>query len=163
MQRLTVLLAISLCTPLLLLPASGQKKQQLDPFASVPEKLRASLVKRMSLLVEYQKNQRWDEMYNLLGEQFKMSAEGGLSKERWQKDHPRSRLTKFTPTSATLLSGTPEDGYWIIRGCGEFSRFGPNEKLESALEAYRQNEDWYFSDIGVEFPCIHCLPKGCHH
>jgi hypothetical protein len=151
-----------LCVLLFILPAYGQKKNAA-PFSDVPESLRSSLIERLNLLVEHERNQQRDKMYELLGEQFKNSIEGGMSKERWLRDHPRSRLSRFTPKQASLMFGTPANGYWIIWGCGEYSRFGPNEKLESSVEAYRQNGDWFFSSIGVQFPCIHCEPKGCRH
>jgi hypothetical protein len=162
-RNLKLCVPLLLCLPLFLFPAYGQEKQKVDPFADVPQSLRARLADRLGLLVEYHRVQQWDKMYELLGEQFKNSIEGGMSKERWLRDHPHYKLSRFTPKRATLLSGTPENGYWIIRGCGEYSRFGPNEKLESSVEAYRQNGDWFFSSVGIQFPCIHCAPKGCRH
>ncbi|MCU1433271.1 MAG: hypothetical protein JWP95_2376, partial [Actinotalea sp.] len=53
-----------------------------------------------------------------------------------------------------------EDGWWMIEGCGEFKGSG---KLKSQIEAYRQNGEWFFSDVGVQLPCIHCNPEKCRH
>ena len=158
-------LLLLLCCALFLTPVAGsqQRGSEQNALVNVPEQLRPRLIERLNLLVEYERTQQWDRMYDLLGEQFKISVEGGMSRERWLRDRSRSRLSRFTPKSAILLFGTEETGYWIILGCGEYSRRGPNERLESSVEAYRENGDWYFSPIGVQFPCIHCQARGCRH
>jgi hypothetical protein len=73
-----LLLAVLLCTT-----AHGQAKDQ-DVFAPVPAPLRARLVERLKLLIEYQRTQQWEKQYDLLS----VLVTQGASKE----DHVKRLL-----------------------------------------------------------------------
>ena len=98
----------------------------------------------------------------MLGEQAKRVVVVGLSRERFLKEVYLHKLKKFKVEDIgewrTVMG--ERTGTWSIRGCGEYSRLGPNEKLRSSLEAYWQDRDWYFSQIGTPHP-LHGEPEGC--
>ncbi|MCU1438926.1 MAG: hypothetical protein JWP66_2013, partial [Naasia sp.] len=131
------------------LPTYSQSKEKTkqDAFADVSENMRKNLVERLNLFIEYQIAKDWNRAYGLLGEQYKQSIGGGLSRERYLEKPSHLILKRFTPKAAYLLLGTAEDGWWMIEGCGEFKGSG---KLKSQIEAYRQNGEWFFSDVGVQ-------------
>ena len=141
--------------------AYGQRKEvKPDTLAAVPAARRARLIQRLELFVAYYRTREWNKLYDLLGEQAKAYVEGGLSRERFLKELPKPKLNKFKPDIVSLMLGTEENGIWIIWGCGEYSRAGPDEKLRSTIEAYFQNGDWYFSEVGTPAP-LHGNPEKC--
>ncbi len=140
--------------------SQNKEKTKPDAFADVPTDMRESFVERLNLFVEFQIAKDWNKSYDVLGEKYERSIGGGLSRERYLKEPPHLTLKKFTPKSVFLLLGTAEEGWWMIQGCGEYKGSG---KLESSVQAYRENGEWFFADVGVQFPCIHCSPKKCRH
>ena len=98
----------------------------------------------------------------MIGDQAKRGVVGGLSRERFLKEVYLLKLKKFKVEEVgELRTETGEGiGIWIISGCGEYSRLGSNKKIQSRLEAYYQDGDWYFSQIGTPHP-LHGDPEGC--
>lgn len=143
--------------------ASGQKKSETatDVFADVPADKRARLIERFETFIEYYRERNKNKVYDLIGEQAKRDIVGGLSRERFLRENYLLKLKKFKVESVVgSMSETSESGLWFIYGCAEYSRFGPNKKLESRVEAYFQNGDWYFSEVTTPFP-LHGEPKEC--
>ncbi len=141
---------------------SAQKKAETDVFADVPPDKRARLIERFETFVQYYRERNKDKVYDLIGEQAKQYVVGGLSRERFLKEVYLLKLKKFKveEVGEWRTEQGKGTGVWSISGCGEYNRFGPNEKLLSSLEAYWQDGDWYFSQIGTPRP-LHGEPEGC--
>lgn len=149
-----------LLTVLLCAPTHGQAKDQ-DVFAPVPTPLRARLVERLKLLVEYQHTQQWEKQYDLLS----VLVTQGDSKEdhvrrlqRWYTEGLGDVLVDFTPKSVTYEGGGPSDA--VIFGCAKLRKNGSVMKLYASVEAYREKEDWYFSSVGIITP-VGGQPEPC--
>ncbi|HEV8368831.1 MAG TPA: hypothetical protein VGQ39_12835 [Pyrinomonadaceae bacterium] len=133
--------------------SSGQKP---DPFANVPASQRDRLKSRLTEFVDYHRTKQWERVYDLLAERSKQAVEGGLPKDLFLKKKLYSEAKKFTPTSIQKM----DDDWWMIWGCATYQRGGA---MESALEAYFQDGNWFFSDIWSSPPCIDCTPRSCKH
>lgn len=149
------LLAVLLCVP-----AYGQADDE-DVFASVPTTLRARLVERLKLLIEYQRAQQWQKQYDLLS----VAATQGDSREehiarlnRVYAEGLGDILIDFTPRAVTYGSGAPFDA--AIFGCVKLREKGRIVELHGSVEAYRENDDWFFSPIGVVTP-VDGKPQPC--
>ena len=154
------LLCYILVLTLLLVPATAQKKRATSDeiFAAIPMQLRSRLIERLDLLVTYQTKRQWDKVYDLLGDRYR----GEETKAKFVSEQKlASRLTKFTPDATQDSYRSETDGEWTIWGCGEYGSW-PRDKHLSAVEAYRQNGEWYFSTINVVFKCVDCEPESCH-
>jgi len=132
----------------------GQVKE-LDGFDSVPEQLRIRLVERLNLLVEYQRKQQWDKLYDLLSELYTQ----GQSKEQFIKHRTNlqsqgmiDKLIDFTPKSIAVHNDSADHGEWTIFGCAKLSENGRIRNLYASVTAWRERGDWFFSDIGVITP-----------
>jgi hypothetical protein len=154
------LLCYILVLTLLVVPATAQKKRATsdDIFAAIPVQLRSELIERLNLLVTYQAKRQWDKVYDLLGERYR----GEETKEKFiSQQKLASRLSRFTPDATQDAYRSETDGEWTIWGCGEYGN-RPRDKHLSAVQAYRQNGDWYFSTINIVFKCVDCDPAPCH-
>jgi hypothetical protein len=114
--------------------------QQTDPFANVPLSQQERLKSRLTQFVEYHRLKQWDKVYDLLAEQYKNTIEGGLPRDSFMKKRLYSNIRRFTPKFVQKAG----EGWLMIEGCGTFDRGGG---IVSLVEAYRQDGDWYFSDI----------------
>jgi hypothetical protein len=153
-------LTIFLLAILLIAPAQARAQNQ-DVFAEVSAPVRTRLAERLKLLIEYDRAQQWEKMYDLLSDRFLQGE---------TKEHLVSRrcyvaeklggdeLIEFTPQSITSLH--EETGWWLIRGCGEFRQSGSSRRVDTVVEAYLQNGEWYFSQIRMNTP-IDGEPISC--
>ena len=141
---------------------SAQRKAEADVFADIPADTRARLIERFETFIRYYREQDKNKIYDFLGEQAKRSYVGGLSRESFLKDSYLLKLKKFEVESVgvPIEQQNEQVKYLLIYGCGEYKRFGPNKKLQSRLEAYYQDSDWYFSEIETPHP-LHGEPKSC--
>lgn len=152
--------AYLLLIALLITPAHGQTKDD-DVFAQVPAALRARLVERLKLLIEYQRAQQWEKQYDLLS----VLVTQGDSKEahvkrlqRWYAKGLGDTLVDFTPKTVSYGTGAPFDA--VIFGCVKLRQKKRIIELYASVEAYRENDDWYFSPVGVITP-IDGKPQSC--
>jgi hypothetical protein len=116
-------------------------------FAAVPAPIRARLVERFDLLIEYRRSMKWDRFSSLLSLQVKR----GRSTHEIIRDYKAfpgvagssRRLVSFRPQATSFLQ--EEQGKWIISGCATLS--GVRYEVDAFVVASRENEDWVFSDI----------------
>lgn len=142
-----------------LLVEEFQKKaaqEKKDAFAEVPATQREKFKSRLEEFVEYHRTRQWDKVYDLIAERHKIAVEGGLPRDVFLSKKLYSPITRFTPESIKKM----DDESWMVLGCGTFDEGGP---MESAVEAYLQDGDWYFSDIWSAPACVDCKPKSCKH
>lgn len=141
---------------------SAQKKVEVDVFADVPADKRARLIERLEMFIQYYRDGDKNKVYDLIGEQAKRSYANGLSRESFLKESYLLKLKKLKVESVAVPTGAKDEQVVniIIYGCAEYKRFGPNKKLQSRLEAFYQDADWYFSEVDTAHP-LHGEPKGC--
>jgi hypothetical protein len=129
------------------------KNQQV--FAEVPSEHRTQLLKQLKLLIDYQRAQQWDKLYEML-------YEPKVSKEKYVqtliKSPPQDILLNFVPQSVTLLY--PDSGWYFISGCASIKRKNKISHFKADTEARFQDGKWYLLAIGVTIP-IDAKPKLC--
>jgi hypothetical protein len=155
---LFLLLANLLCSL-----ALGQSRKE-ELFAPVPTQLRGRLVERLKLLVEYQRTQQWEKQYDLLSE---LVTQGKgkdefvkLNRHYYSEVVPDDLILDFTPKSVTAQSESVDYGEWTIFGCARLHKKGRVLQLYGSVSAYRQNNDWYFSQVGLVMQ-VGGQPENC--
>ena len=137
-------------------PAYSQTKEQQKGqkvFAAVPEHLRARLVERLNLYVEYERTKQYEKLYDLLWEY--VVDPNSLSREAYVNasrktiaEGYRSVLLEFKPTGTIDLSVNDEG---LIRydlwGTAKVNSEGEIYKKDAAIEARWINGEWYFSGV----------------
>ena len=136
------------------IPTQGQAKNQ-DAFIPVPVNLRARLIERLTLLVDYQRSQQWEKQYDLLSVLFTQ----GKGKEEfvkvsrdWYAQGLGTTLLDFTPKAVVVHSGSVDHGEWTIYGCAKVREKKRTVKLYASVDAHRENGDWFFSQVAVVTP-----------
>lgn len=145
------LLPVVLCC----VTAHGQAKDEYV-FASVPADLRASLVKRLKVLVEYQRTQQWEKQYDLLS----ITATQGDSREEYAKRNrrwytevvPDDLILDFIPKTTTAHESPADTRWWTIYGCARLRKKGRTVELYASVDAHREGGNWSFSPIGIITP-----------
>lgn len=143
--------------------AQGQTKGE-DAFAGIPTTLRASLVERLKLLVEYQRTQQWEKHYDLLFFTFTQ----GMTKEEYVKRSrhwytevvPEDLILDFVPRATIVHEASADAGWWTIEGCAKLREKGRIVNLYASVDAYRDHGNWYFSEVGAITP-IDGPPQRC--
>ncbi len=122
-------------------------------FAAVPQHLRARLIERLNLYIEYERTKQYEKLYDLLWES--VATPTNLSRDAYVEASKRtiakgyrSVLLKFKPTDTLVLSLNDEDqGRYDIWGT---ARVDDGEKIyekNAAIEARWINGEWYFSGV----------------
>jgi len=138
-------------------PAHSQTKEQKrveKVFASVPQNLRAGLIERLQLYVEYERTQQYEKLYDLslesVGVPITLDREAYVeaTKKGIAKGY-LSILLKFKPTWVIDLSVESENlvRYHISGISKEMDHKGKVYERETAIEVRWINGDWYFSGL----------------
>jgi hypothetical protein len=151
-RSLASIFLLVLISPVLFAQApSGAKEEKV--FAAVPQHLRARLIERLNLYVEYERTKQYGKLYDLLW--VSVTAPMNLSREAYVDASKktiakgyRSVLLEFKPTDTLNLSLNDED---IVRyDIWGTARVDDGEKVfkrDAAIEARWINGDWYFSGV----------------
>src|SRR5215475_6511197 len=140
---------------ILLEPCLARKQELVEGqaiFSTIPLSLREKLSARLKLLVEFQRRQQWEELYELLSvlvTQGKEKKEYVRSLQKYYAETPDEALVDFIPRSIIAHKSSAENGWWTIYGCAKFHKKGRDVELHAMVDAYRENGDWYFSQVGV--------------
>lgn len=110
---------------------------------------RDQLIERLTLLVKYQNEEKWEEIYALLSSR----RIQGRSKEQWvgeiRKWKP-ARPFSFTVVTVGVGDGVPagqESNFLMITGCGDFQ----SERSVGYTEAIWEKGKWHFDLIGIPY------------
>ncbi|HVG33269.1 MAG TPA: hypothetical protein VM911_09320 [Pyrinomonadaceae bacterium] len=132
--------------------ASAQAKMQ-KKFEAVPEHLRARLIERLELYVEYERTSQYEKLYELLLDSIAVplkldrDAYVAASKRTIAKGY-RSVLLKFKAQWTLALSLNDDDVVrYDIWGAAKVSDGKKIYEKEAAIEARWINGDWYFSGV----------------
>jgi len=139
-----------------IVPAYSQTKEQKKEqkiFAAVPEHLRARLIQRLDLYVEYERTKQYEKLYDLLWEY--VVNPNNLSREAYVNaskktiaEGYRSILLEFKPTDTIDLS-LDDEGIvsYDIWGIAKVKSEGKVYEKDAAIEARWINGEWYFSGV----------------
>ena len=153
---ITFLLAFSAL--IMITPTSAQTKEQKKEqkvFAAIPENLRARLIERLNLYVEYERTKQYEKLYDLLLES--VATSNGSSRDEYVNarkkalaEKYRRVLLKFKPTS-TLKISLDEKGTDIyqIFGTGKIDDGKEIFEINVGIDARLINGEWYFSGEGA--------------
>lgn len=131
---------------------SPSRFKEQDVFESIPQPLRARLIERFKLLIQYRRTRRWEKLYELLSTE----AKRGRSKEEVVRDyrnHPGVAGTGYLLASFTpkfIAASNNADDEWIISGCAKLK--GVSTRIDAFVIARREGNDWYFSDVDALIP-----------
>jgi hypothetical protein len=124
----------------------------------------------LKLLVEYQKTQQWDKQYELLAAGEKKAGIEVRTKEEFvagtrlaYERQERTLLLDFVPFRSDFLQGKNYK-LWFVFACSRVSEKGREAHMLTAVRAYRERDEWFFSVVedvapaGVGNPCKPVAP-----
>ena len=122
-------------------------------FEAVPEHLRARVIERLDLYVEYERTRQYEKLYDLLLES--VAVPRTLDRETYVEASKRtiaqgyrSVLLKFKPQWTLVLSLNDEDLMrYDIWGTAKVDDGEKIYERDAAIEARWINGDWYFSGV----------------
>jgi hypothetical protein len=141
-------------------------------FAPIPEAQRSRLIERLNLLIEYQKRQQWAKQYDLLSSLMTRAESKRDFVNRTRQAYSkwgRTPLLAFTPYKVSLVQVDANRKVWFISGCSQVLEKGQKVNKLAVVEAYREKNDWFFSEVqntGTgkgDDPCPHAPPDNSLH
>lgn len=131
-------------------PSLQQEDDQV--FVAVPTASRKQFIERLKSLLEYRRAQQWDRFASLLS----IDTLRGRSREQIIQDYQnypgvagtKHSLVEFVPKATTLQTEGGEK--FIIAGCARLTGVGVS--IDAFVVAWRENADWYFSDVNTFRP-----------
>jgi len=163
--------AVILC--LLAFPLDGyahsQKSEDPDVLDSIPTQLRERLFKRLKEVVENNRTRQWDKVFEMLSPSSRAIMQGQHGRrptkeewveqaKHWDADEANFRLFDFTVGRGIFITDTWKDGFYL-EGCGQYKK--PAKKIKSRFSVSYEDDEWYFSDVQLIFPCVTCEPEEC--
>ncbi len=142
----------------LVVPVFSQTKEQKREqkvFAAIPENLRARLIERLKLYVEYERTNQYEKLYDLSLES--VVATNGLSRDAYvnaiKKAIDRGYeniLLKFKPTSTLNITFADEEvATYQVFGMAKVRKGKDTYEITAGIDARWINEEWYFGGVGV--------------
>jgi hypothetical protein len=139
---------------MLALCVRAQSKNE-QVFDAVPEALRARLLERLDLYVQYQRTKDYEKLFDLYSETTLAKVFHGQSKADFVKAYQSgdaqgssSRLIEFVPAHTEKIAAEGAAELFVIYGKARSCEGGKViEKKRVAIEAQQQDGDWYFSPI----------------
>jgi len=133
---LFVAVACSLSIP------QGTKTSAKDPYEAVPAESRDQLRRTASQMVQWQKEEKWDRLYDLLDPDGRRRSREDFV--RWSSGRPRLLSFKVTEVWPSPKTG---DDRWLIFGCGVFLEKGRKEAVQSVIFAKIVDAKWSVSTV----------------
>ena len=130
------------------------KKGGQKLLEEVPEPLRAQLVERLALDVEYERTKQYDKLYELRF--FRSTIHKDQTKEEFVRNSQigdargtNRRLIEFTPTAIQKIQDADGQDLYDIYGKATMCEMGELIKNPRvAISAKLQDGKWYFSTVG---------------
>lgn len=158
-------LIVTICLLLILTPAStvaAQSDSWEEVFASVPEQLRVGLVERFRLLAEYERTERWGELYDLLIKPLDQSKESFVEQRRKDSSsRPERWLVEFVPTKVDKEQIEVTKADYRITGYAKVRAGGCVVKRGGTVYAFLRDGEWYFSGYLIELTPSHTPLPPC--
>jgi hypothetical protein len=121
-----------------------------DLYAVVPDFMRASFVRRLNLMIEAMRSERYEEVYDLLAKYYTQD-ESRESFVRRLKTH-YSKNDKFIDFVPEEVGSDAEQGkeptQFIVIGCLKMREKGHKIKVSASVNVYAEDGNLYFSKLG---------------
>lgn len=123
-------------------------------FAVIPQNQQEQLVQRLNLFINLERTKKLNESYEMISKTFKGDIKGGYSLKEYKEGV--GKIKQFLPESVqpvnneTVYAAKPiakQKGHYLIRGCGKM--LGDSDYREAMIEAYWENNNWYFSFMQI--------------
>jgi hypothetical protein len=154
MRRILSFTFLPLIIASLVISAVHSQTKEQRVFADVPQHMRARLIERLNLYVEYDRNRQYEKLYDLALESTATPKQ--LDREALAKacitgiaKGYRSVLLRFKPIQIVDLSVENESvvRYHISGMSKEMDHRGRVYERQTAIEARWINGDWYLSGL----------------
>lgn len=120
-------------------------------LAEVPPAMKEQLVKRLNLLIEAMRTQRYADVYTLLSKHYTQDE----SRENFV-----SRLRRFYSSGDRMINFTPEAigsdaeaekvaTRFLVTGCLEICEGGQKKRVNGSVNVFVEGEGLYFSMLGA--------------
>lgn len=145
------LILLFLITPVVALSQDPRAKS----YAPLTAQDRVRLIERLNLFVKYQVAQQWEKQYDLLSS-LDRRAEGKLdfvnrTRQAYLK-WGRKPLLQFKPFKAGLIQADANQELIFVVGCSELLDKDKKILEVTAIEAYKERNDWFFSELHTQAP-----------
>ena len=161
--RPSIVLFAAFCT-ITIIGTECWSKGTIDLFSKVPQQSRERFVKRLNMLIQYQRAQRWEKMYTLLYSGIKREEtieRFATRHQHWFKEVPEDQVLGFVPHSLRPPDNAVT-GEWVVFGCITVTVKGNTKKYEGMVSAYYEEDDWFFSEPGI-ITAIDGPPTECEN
>jgi len=147
-------------------PPSVEEYKEPDPFTLMSAHHRLQLIERLNVFVEYNRKRQWGRVYDLLAPSYRegmLEADGRRptktdwieTQRQWHSKKDNKVLMNFQFEEVHLVSDDWDQGL-RIEGCGEYEG---KENQKARVNAFWEDNEWYFTDIETDYPRTGCLPK----
>jgi hypothetical protein len=127
----------------------GQSEKAKDAFAAIPESIRAGLVERLNLLVEYERTRQWGKLSDLLYQAERLSKQHFVRERYKRKLGKGEGLFDFIPKRSYFFEAEQR---WIVEGCGKVRGGGRVMSATAIVRAVLEDGEWYLSRVTFTAP-----------
>ena len=148
-SRVTHLL-LSIVVLFLFTSSAITQNSKPDLYSEVPVSIRASFIKRLNLMIEAMRSERYEKVYALLSRYYTRdeSKEGFI--RRLRKYY--SEGDKFISFVPEVVGSNAEQGkeptQFIAMGCLKMREKGRKLNVNASVSVYAEDGDLYFSELG---------------
>lgn len=149
-------LIISAILALAFLPNAStfaQEDEWLKAFAPVDEAHRAPLTDLLNRLVEYERTQQWDKLYDILSAEYRR----GRSKDEFVRDTSSLSYERIQIHDLTLKRtyiNDPPYGRYTFFGCATVYWKGVRQTTDAHITVILQGGEWRIDEIGMFSSCL---------
>jgi hypothetical protein len=142
-------------------PTYGQSGESLKVFAPVPANQRSQLYKRLEMLIEYERTQQWNRLFDMLPKIHNQHPEE--TREGFVRRVGGSNVVTLDFVPEHTITNITIDAEYMIYGCAKSRWEGRIRWFRAAVGAALENGEWYFTPItlvsGIDAPPRPCKPR----
>lgn len=140
----------------------GQADYWAQAFDSVPESVRPRLAERFRLMMEYERTQQWDMLYDFLVKRRLPSKESFIEQRRKAAASQQSDwFVEFVPANVDKEQIDIRRADYRITGYVKVRERGCIVRREGAVYAFLRDGEWYFSGYLIALTPSHSPPPPC--
>ncbi len=135
------------------LPPLAQEAMQEKVFAMVDEAHQAPLTDLLNRLVEYERMQQWDKLYDIISADYRR----GRSKDDFVREMASFSFEKIHLQDFSLKRtyiNKPPDGRYTFFGCSTIYWKGIRQVAEIHITVILEGSEWRISEIGMFASCL---------
>ncbi len=152
-MRPLIVAAVLVITLLSVPPTSAQHVEQEKAFAMVDEAHRAPLSELLNRLVEYERVQQWDKLYDLISAEYRRGrSKDDFVRETASLSYERIHIHDFS-LKRTYLNDPP-DGRYTFFGCATVYWKGVRQITDAHITVILEGGEWRIAEIGMFSSCL---------